>query len=1172
MRIAGVDYPDALLNALRDDQLVVFAGAGVSMGPPAGLPDFGRLALLIAEGTGESIADLEPVDQFLERLKDRGTDVHARAAWILQQNSPEPTTLHQNLLRLFREPEEARIVTTNFDELFEKGSLAQFDSKLNLFQAPVLPLGNRFRGIVHMHGSVSEPEEMILTHEDFGRAYLTESGGWASRFVMELFAKYTVLFVGYSHNDTIMTYLTPSLPPGASKGLFALIGEKSPDPAHWRRMAIEPIVFHQSDVSDYSKLDEAVAKLADFKRRGVLEWQSAISIVASAMPSTDDDAISAIEHALTEPTLTRFFVDSAAYPEWIDWLDRRGHLSHLFASEDLEERHMMLSYWLASRFVERHPDVLFSVIERHVGRLNPHFWEQLVWHIGKSDNAHLDSQAVSRWVHLLAGCVPQRPDESLLSNLAGICAKVGAYQNLLQVIDILVSPGYQVRPPPQWASAMPDLRMMKSLWDQCLEPNLPYIGYSLLERTTMRLEERRSAIVAWGKGDETWDGDSFSRSAIEPHEQDSIPQHIFPLIDVARDCLEWLSTRDPTFVEAWYNRFASSDTPLLRRLAIHAMAARKDLDSDEKIDWLLKQCDVNEFLAHHEIFRAAGLAYPQASSRQRKALIRAVSNYQAQESEHYDSDETSAHHRFNWFHWLREAEPQCSIVNAALDAVSRENPGFVSIEHPDFTHWSGASRVTSSWAAENLLESPVTQLLPDLLAYQPTSEESFRGNGRREMLTTVNEAAKANPVWGLDLADGLSEGEEWESDIWYHLITAWQNDELDSDCTGRVLSHISTTKLHQQHSREIAGVLTKLARSPAMARTEELSRNAQSIANALRPYAALSNIPSMTSSIGGVPQYVTWLNKAINHTSGKLAEFWTFSIDMWRKQQEVAPQSLNPEYRDALDSIISEEGIPGKLGRTVLASNFHFFLAVDEEWTVTNLLPLFNSDNEDFQCSWDGFLTWGRLSPDIAELLHDDFLAAVPRVIQDFEGEMSTRFVEFYTIALGWLIECANDDWITEFFRHADEKAKGQFADAIEQRLSNLDETSQQEWWNAWLREYWANRLQGVPSPLNDAEIAGMLDWVLYLPSVLPEVVDLAVQMRTVPLSRLWASYVLRESNLIERYPNELATFLVHLGKCDTQPWFWLRLGESMERLLANALEPDLEKSIRGLMVRHGLK
>ena len=44
MNIKGVVFPSALLDALRDGRLVVFAGAGVSMGAPARLPSLCKLA------------------------------------------------------------------------------------------------------------------------------------------------------------------------------------------------------------------------------------------------------------------------------------------------------------------------------------------------------------------------------------------------------------------------------------------------------------------------------------------------------------------------------------------------------------------------------------------------------------------------------------------------------------------------------------------------------------------------------------------------------------------------------------------------------------------------------------------------------------------------------------------------------------------------------------------------------------------------------------------------------------------------------------------------------------------------------------------------------------------------------------------------------------------------
>ena len=163
MNINGVKFPNSLLNALQDGRLVIFAGAGVSMGAPANLPDFPRLARQIAEGTGQAIREREPEDRFLGRLKAAGIDVHRRAAELLQRSGTEPTGLHLDLLRLSTRPENVRIVTTNFDLLFEQAATDLFGATTRVFLAPALPYGQRFQGIVNVHGSVSEPDEMVLT-------------------------------------------------------------------------------------------------------------------------------------------------------------------------------------------------------------------------------------------------------------------------------------------------------------------------------------------------------------------------------------------------------------------------------------------------------------------------------------------------------------------------------------------------------------------------------------------------------------------------------------------------------------------------------------------------------------------------------------------------------------------------------------------------------------------------------------------------------------------------------------------------------------------------------------------------------------------------------------------------------------------------------------------------
>ena len=239
MRLGKIDFPEPLLNSLRDKTLVVFAGAGVSMGPPANLPDFKKLAQEVAEGTGEVLKKGEPIDLFLGHLKNRGTNVHGIAAEILGRDNPKPTNLHLGLLKLWPNEDSTRIVTTNFDLLFEQAAIQNGSSAPISFQAPALPIGGRFHGIVHLHGSVTEPEEMILTTEDFGRAYLTESEGWARRFLVDVFGSFTVLFVGYSHSDTIMNYLSGSLPRDDTTKRYALVGEFE-DRTRWQDLGITP--------------------------------------------------------------------------------------------------------------------------------------------------------------------------------------------------------------------------------------------------------------------------------------------------------------------------------------------------------------------------------------------------------------------------------------------------------------------------------------------------------------------------------------------------------------------------------------------------------------------------------------------------------------------------------------------------------------------------------------------------------------------------------------------------------------------------------------------------------------------------------------------------------------------------------------------------------------------
>ncbi len=190
MRIRAIDFPAAVLDAQRAGELVIFAGAGVSMDPPSNYPDF----QLSPGKSGELYIQyrrIEALDRYLGRLQGIGVTVHEQVRLILSSPDSHPNAVHKALIGTFRDPQLLRIVTTNFDRHFTTAATERFGASITLevFHAPALPVGSNFTGVVHIHGSVEKAaKSLVLTDSDFGRAYITE--GWATRFLERLFSRY----------------------------------------------------------------------------------------------------------------------------------------------------------------------------------------------------------------------------------------------------------------------------------------------------------------------------------------------------------------------------------------------------------------------------------------------------------------------------------------------------------------------------------------------------------------------------------------------------------------------------------------------------------------------------------------------------------------------------------------------------------------------------------------------------------------------------------------------------------------------------------------------------------------------------------------------------------------------------------------------------------------------
>lgn len=1148
------------------------------MGEPANLPNFSCLTEAIARGTGEKLKDNETEDQFLGRLKHGDVNVHERAAKELQQNDPEPTDLHSDLLRLFLRPELVRIVTTNFDLLFERAAEEVFDLNPEVFRAPALPLGNKFRGIVHVHGSVAYPQEMILTDKDFGRAYLVESEGWARRFLVELFRSSNVLFVGYSHNDTIMNYLARALPASGEVKRFALTDDGNYE--KWQVLGIEPIAYNSSGDCDHGALYEGVNKLVEYVRWRISDWQIRIKeleeLVEKGLFSLGEEEEGILDQVLSDTTKVGFFVETASAPQWVKWLDDNKYLDSLFGNADLDEIDFQLANWLAVKFAHRHPDQLFFLIGRHGTVLNPLFWERLARFIGQ-DREPWDKNILSRWMCLLLATAPQNPHDFILLWLGESCAKYELFEDLVEIFDTmsrshLYLEGYvwpdagtdeSNSPIPVMLEPTSGHFKINKLWEEGVKPNLDQVVEPLLLNVIKHLETQHRKLSVWGVTWHNRDPASSRRAAIEPNEQNTRPRPLDVLIDVVRDCLEWLASNRPETAAQLCDRLVETKVPLFRRLALHTLLIREDLTPDEKIDWLLPKMDFDDTSIHHELFRAVTETYPDAGPQRRHNVVEAVLAYSFpyEQDENKDLYTTGVH--LDWLNSLHTAKPDCSFAKQALDKLREKFPNLQPSEHPDHLMWVGEVGwigPQSPWTVEQLLSKPAEEWIEELLSF---NQEEFTGPDRRGLVLAIRDAAKQDFQWGLVLARALAEKEEWDTDIWSQLLNAWSETGVNENQYEEVLRLLSRTELYDKNALPVAGVLFALVKNDSESCPLNLLLRANQIARTLWQNIGQEKVLS---------EQLDWPTKAINHPAGLLALFWLNSLSLWRRRQDLMPHTFDAEYSLALSIIVQDGSMSGRLGRCVLAGHFSFLLDADEEWTKENLLPLFekSADKDDYHAVWSGFLAWQRINPSIAELLGQAFLGAVEGIKKDYpQRHQRSGFVSAYVTMLVYFVVDPIDKWIPIFFENADEADKRDFAFQVKRHLVHMDESRREELWRHWLKSYWENRLMGVPSPLEPSEISRMLDWLLDLGNLFPEAVDLAIKMQPPgPLEQNFIVGNINKSDFWESYSEPVAKLLVYLGDCGLPDYEWYEGKELVAKLLKLNIPQELKANLEDLIIK----
>lgn len=199
------DPPDEIQQAALDGNLVLFIGAGVSM--LVGLPSWPDLAEMALE-------DLRQQEHLnyseVEQLKGLDPQKQLSIAELIAKENSKSLELEKHLVVREDEPGIYKslnkigcpCVTTNYDVLLQPHYYPTKDGSSTaapinrVVQKQELLAGhlNRPGTVVHLHGSATKPETMVVTTRQYLEHYEDKT---VREFLSELFDKKTILFIGY---------------------------------------------------------------------------------------------------------------------------------------------------------------------------------------------------------------------------------------------------------------------------------------------------------------------------------------------------------------------------------------------------------------------------------------------------------------------------------------------------------------------------------------------------------------------------------------------------------------------------------------------------------------------------------------------------------------------------------------------------------------------------------------------------------------------------------------------------------------------------------------------------------------------------------------------------------------------------------------------------------------
>ncbi|MDG6348498.1 SIR2 family protein [Luteimonas sp. 8-5] len=1010
---AGPDIPSELIAAQERGETLFVCGAGVSR--TAGLPLFRKLVEQVygrleeswmhhpaeregmVEG-GKLFGQYDRVLRCLERRlaasespPNRNMKARIRIAVRDELAPPEEADLsnHLALLTLSRDNQGiSRLLTTNFDTLFERAWLREHGNRVASHASMALPrpMTSGFSGVLHLHGRLADAlvqtieTDLVLTSAEFGDAYLRS--GWASRYIYDLARTHTLVLVGYQADDPPMRYLLEALE--ADRELYPdlrkvyAFGEYSAadgeiNEALWRAKGVEPILY-RLDNNDHSPL---YATLREWKgyQDDPTAWrrEQLLGLLEEHPHPSSEEAIARCTALLDRGDASQLLGELSPDAAWLPILAERGVL-----------KHPLPDVWIAGRIND--PEMI-----RACAGLLP-FDEQTRWRVKLAlDGADDELTDIRKqaWRLMLGQSTPRTSswfDGGWYDWLPLIHNGQTGFQARDLVADIL-TPRVKIGKPLWWpdedepaaealyklitvdmepADHPPPSEILKA-WPDTVEDSLAL--FRTLNRSLINALELASDLGKTGD----WDAPSRNVPSVAKHAQNRHRGGFRPIVRGLADLWERIAKHDAAGARQLIRHWVESPFVLLRRLYLFALADESwPANEAAQIVLGLNDDDFWDDDAQVEIMRLLVARWSQFDVQERTAV---EDRLRAGVPAALFTEEAVA-----------DAERWTSIVDdsiyrrihrivAAGGAVSKESQALlaeISARHPRWTAGPEDQDDFSTWHTERVGPDGHPELLAgvedDRLVQEALRLQQEQHFDEGDLWRVF---CSADPERALRGLKHESDAGRWDPGAWRHLLwaaaekgdTAFQHDvaglilAMPAPVMGEIL-HAATSWMARQ--REALAQAPEPGEAPFLPVWDCLANLA---------YEAREGEEADASYGGDV------VGQALNRPGGDLASALLGALTATKPANDSGlGDTLGPRF----SRLATAEGRAGFLGRVYVARDLAFMDAIAPEWTGTHLVPRLDWNHPEAGALWRAY-AHGRIGK--ARL----FNALKPALLQTFE-------------------------------------------------------------------------------------------------------------------------------------------------------------------------------------------